>query len=212
MSTSEVQPTPAQRARTAFDEHLSVTLDLQLEPLKAGYAEDAVLHAPDGVSKGREAIGAWFSERAHFFRALGLRPERIEAREGFVNIDWWAGQDPEQPPITGRDEFDINDEGLIIEQRIVGLGKANRPPHYVRVEIEPPISRLVLDRDEKRNAVSRAMLDTMTNFVNEVAADPTIRTIVISGAGRDLSAGEDVKGFDFPDDATAVEFLKGPLG
>ena len=62
------QKTPAGKAIKVFDEHLAVTLDFNLESLKAGYAENAVLYAPEGVKKGHKAIGAWFAERAHFFR------------------------------------------------------------------------------------------------------------------------------------------------
>jgi len=211
MTEPEIEETSAARARAALDEHLAATAELHLERLKAGYSEDALLQALEGEIRGRDAIGAWFSNLADFFSSLALRFERIETREGFAAIEWWASRGAEQPPLVGRDEFVLDADGLITEQRVAFVRKAKRDPHYVRLELEPPLARLVLDRDEKRNAVSLPMLGTMKAALAEVADNPEVRALVLFGEGRSFSAGEDVRGFDFPDIMTAAKFLDGPL-
>lgn len=84
-------------------------------------------------------------------------------------------------------------------------------PPGLRFEVEPPLARIVLDRDEKRNAVSIPMLEAMRRFVDAVAADDGVRALIVYGEGRGFCAGEDVRGFEFPDAATAERFLSGPL-
>lgn len=85
-------------------------------------------------------------------------------------------------------------------------------PAGLRFELEPPLARIVIDRDEKRNAVSIPMLEAMRRFVEDVvAADDEVRALVLAGEGRGFCAGEDVRGFDFPDIETAERFLSGPL-
>lgn len=84
-------------------------------------------------------------------------------------------------------------------------------PDGLRFELEPPIARIVIDRDEKRNALSLPMLEAMKRFVDEIAADDSVRALVLAGEGHGFCAGEDVRGFDFPDIETAERFLSGPL-
>src|SRR5581483_8689084 len=81
----------------------------------------------------------------------------------------------------------------------------------LRLEVEPPLARIVIDRDEKRNALSIPMLQAMRRFVGEVAGDDRVRALVLRGEGRGFCAGEDVTGFEFPDVETAERFLDGPL-
>ena len=56
-------------------------------------------------------------------------------------------------------------------------------------------ARLVINRPEKKNALSNAMLDELNRALDASIADPAVRTIVISGAGPCLSAGRDTKEF-----------------
>jgi enoyl-CoA hydratase/carnithine racemase len=190
--------------------HLAQTGTTDAITLAADYAPDACLHAHDGDVHGREAIGAWFVERRDFFQALDLRLERLEARPGFASVDWWARAGSRA--FAGRDEFEIDADGLIAEQRIVAVGKTDREFRNLRVEVEPPIMRIVLDREEKRNAVSLPMLTIMSEALAEAADDEGIRAVFLAGEGTGFCAGEDVGGFEFPDVATARQFLDGPLG
>jgi len=83
---------------------------------------------------------------------------------------------------------------------------------HVRLEVEAPLARLVLARPERRNAVSQAMLAEMTAMLGEVAADERVGALVLRGEGPDFCAGEDVRGFQFPDAEACAAFLRGPLG
>ena len=55
------------------------------------------------------------------------------------------------------------------------------------------------------------MLHAMRRFVDEVAANDDVRALVLAGDGKGFCAGEDVRGFDFPDIESAERFLDGPL-
>jgi enoyl-CoA hydratase len=50
---------------------------------------------------------------------------------------------------------------------------------------------ITLNRPEALNAITRSMLKEFHNALNEAEADPEIRAIVITGAGRAFSAGFD---------------------
>jgi enoyl-CoA hydratase/carnithine racemase len=68
-------------------------------------------------------------------------------------------------------------------------------PH-IRTEAAAGIGRLILDRPEKRNAISCAMWQAIPNAVAKLDADPTIRVIILQGAGEHFAAGADIAEFD----------------
>ncbi len=53
-------------------------------------------------------------------------------------------------------------------------------------------ARIVLNRPEKRNALSLELMEDMIEAVREVSARPATRAIVIEGAGPAFSAGHDL--------------------
>jgi enoyl-CoA hydratase/carnithine racemase len=61
---------------------------------------------------------------------------------------------------------------------------------------EAGIGRLILDRPEKRNALSRAMWQAIPHAIAKLDADPTIRVIILQGAGEHFAAGADIAEFD----------------
>jgi len=63
---------------------------------------------------------------------------------------------------------------------------------HLVVLVEPPSARITLNRPEKRNALSLALMEELVAALEEVAADPDVRTIVIEGAGPAFSAGHDL--------------------
>ena len=63
---------------------------------------------------------------------------------------------------------------------------------YVLVRVEPPAARITLNRPEKRNALSLALMQELTAVLEEVSADQDLRAIVIEGAGPAFSAGHDL--------------------
>ena len=63
---------------------------------------------------------------------------------------------------------------------------------HLLVDAEPPASRITLNRPEKRNALSLALMEELIAALEEVAADSLVRAIVIEGAGPAFSAGHDL--------------------
>ncbi|MCE7928495.1 MAG: enoyl-CoA hydratase [Chloroflexi bacterium CFX7] len=63
----------------------------------------------------------------------------------------------------------------------------------VRIERDGPIAVLTLNRPESLNAMNPEMLSTMCVAGKELAEDPAVRCVVVTGAGRAFSAGGDVK-------------------
>lgn len=61
-------------------------------------------------------------------------------------------------------------------------------------EQEPGIAVLTLNRPDRLNSWNGAMRAEMRDAVDAAAADPKLRVLVIAGAGRAFSAGEDVTG------------------
>jgi hypothetical protein len=76
-----------------------------------------------------------------------------------------------------------------------------------------PRLELVLNRPERRNALSVEMRDALVEALRLAASDATIAEIVLSGNGPAFSAGGDLDEFGtFPDPATAhaVRAIRGP--
>lgn len=55
-----------------------------------------------------------------------------------------------------------------------------------------PVTRLALNRPERRNALSLALMREMLEALDTVAADPDARVLVIGGNGPAFSAGHDI--------------------
>lgn len=63
----------------------------------------------------------------------------------------------------------------------------------VLVEDRGGVRWLVLNRPGARNAQNAALLERLHEAVTETAADPTVRVVVLAGAGPSFSAGHDLK-------------------
>ncbi|HEX8741329.1 MAG TPA: enoyl-CoA hydratase [Casimicrobiaceae bacterium] len=64
---------------------------------------------------------------------------------------------------------------------------------YVVAETRDGVCTLTLNRGERFNALSRAMLQALDTALDRVAADRNIRSVVLAGAGRGFCAGHDLK-------------------
>jgi enoyl-CoA hydratase/carnithine racemase len=63
----------------------------------------------------------------------------------------------------------------------------------IRYEAKAGLARLEIDQPEKLNAMTYEMWASLPGLVARAEADPTIRAIVISGAGeRAFCAGADI--------------------
>jgi enoyl-CoA hydratase/carnithine racemase len=56
-----------------------------------------------------------------------------------------------------------------------------------------PVAVLTLNRPERRNALSRALLAQIRDAVDELGVDSGVRAVVLTGAGAAFSAGMDLK-------------------
>jgi enoyl-CoA hydratase/carnithine racemase len=62
----------------------------------------------------------------------------------------------------------------------------------VSVSLNGAAARVVLDRPEKRNALSLELMEELIAALQQAAADDAVRAIVIEGAGPAFSAGHDL--------------------
>lgn len=63
----------------------------------------------------------------------------------------------------------------------------------VLAERRGPVEVLTLDRQDALNALSPQMMDALASALGHAAADPTVRAIVLTGAGRAFCAGADIR-------------------
>jgi enoyl-CoA hydratase/carnithine racemase len=78
----------------------------------------------------------------------------------------------------------------------------------LRLEREDTIARLVLARPGKRNAVSSGTWRALAAHATELADDPAVRVVVVTGDPPSFSAGADVAEFAavFADEASAAAY------
>jgi enoyl-CoA hydratase/carnithine racemase len=62
----------------------------------------------------------------------------------------------------------------------------------VRVDRDGPAGRIVLDRPEKRNALSLLVMRELLATLQSIANEPDVRAIVLEGTGPAFSAGHDL--------------------
>jgi enoyl-CoA hydratase/3-hydroxypropionyl-coenzyme A dehydratase len=63
----------------------------------------------------------------------------------------------------------------------------------IRVEAEPPIGRLTLDRPERLNAIGATMMQELIQAARWFDARPEVRVVVVAGEGRAFCAGADLR-------------------
>jgi 2-(1,2-epoxy-1,2-dihydrophenyl)acetyl-CoA isomerase len=81
------------------------------------------------------------------------------------------------------------------------------------VERSGPVVRLRLNRPEVLNALNRDMAEAFLDAARDIAKDPTVRAVLVSGEGRAFMAGGDVASFreEGKSVAEAVAGLIGPF-
>lgn len=60
------------------------------------------------------------------------------------------------------------------------------------IDVEPPKARITLNRPERRNALSLALMQEVIAAFESASATPGVRAIVLAGAGPAFSAGHDL--------------------
>jgi enoyl-CoA hydratase/carnithine racemase len=66
---------------------------------------------------------------------------------------------------------------------------------YARLERRDAVAIVTLDRPDRLNAISGALLADLHAALDEANRDDTVRAIVLTGAGRAFCAGDDLKEF-----------------
>ena len=83
---------------------------------------------------------------------------------------------------------------------------------HIRIERRGAVLRVIFDRPEKKNALTRAMYAAATSALQSAAADAAIGAILFSGTGGAFSAGNDIADFldvsGSPDEFPAFPFIK----
>lgn len=77
----------------------------------------------------------------------------------------------------------------------------------VLIDCHEGVATLTLNRPERRNALSGALVESIHEALDEVEKDPEVRAVVLTGAGRAFCAGGDLAGGMGGD-----SFLDGHLG
>ncbi len=73
------------------------------------------------------------------------------------------------------------------------MAKYERPWKTVRAEVEDGIGWAILNRPEKRNAMSPILNLEMRDLLETLELDDEVRVVVLTGAGESWSAGMDLK-------------------
>ena len=78
----------------------------------------------------------------------------------------------------------------------------------ITLSFEPPFARIVLNRPERRNAISRAMWRALPAIRAEIEARADALVVLVEGAGGHFSAGADISEFDvvYKDAAAARDY------
>ena len=97
----------------------------------------------------------------------------------------------------------------------VSLGTVPTARNHVELERDDVVARLVLNRPERRNALSHEVMVEVLHALDTIATDETARVLVIEGRGPAFSAGHDLaemtanRGADFYQElfATCVRLM-----
>jgi 2-(1,2-epoxy-1,2-dihydrophenyl)acetyl-CoA isomerase len=91
------------------------------------------------------------------------------------------------------------------------------PEPTILCEIAGAVATLTLNRPDKLNALNEAMHGELAHAFDRIEADPALRAVLLTGAGRGFCAGQDLgdrvmgEGDDPPDLGDTLERLYNPL-
>jgi enoyl-CoA hydratase len=69
---------------------------------------------------------------------------------------------------------------------------------------QPGVTRLVLNRPEKLNAMNSELIEELHGALDAIARDRSCRAVVVTGAGRGFCAGLDLQGYGTPPGAEGL--------
>lgn len=74
--------------------------------------------------------------------------------------------------------------------------QSHQPQENIRVERTGAVLTVRIDRQEALGALSRSMVETFEDLTARIAADETVRAVVLTGTGRAFIAGADIGEYD----------------
>ena len=88
-----------------------------------------------------------------------------------------------------------------------GYGHSSMEPLLLTSPVEDGVVTLTLNRPEKRNALSIALRDEISDALDQLAVDEQVKVVIITGAGDVFCAGFDLGEFQRMDDPEIGERL-----
>lgn len=67
---------------------------------------------------------------------------------------------------------------------------------FLKLEFSDNVARIIIDRPARKNAMTQAMWVEMARLLDGIAAAPSVRAVILSGAGGDFCAGADIGEFE----------------
>ena len=71
--------------------------------------------------------------------------------------------------------------------------RSDESPPYVLVEVSGGVATLTLNRGERYNTLSHAMIAALHTELDRIAADASVRSVVLAARGKGFCAGHDLK-------------------
>jgi len=85
----------------------------------------------------------------------------------------------------------------------------SKPYETIKIEREQSIVWITLNRPHRLNAFNDVLMEELSDILDVVEADPSVRCVVITGEGdRAFSAGADITAFPKATPVTAAEFSR----
>lgn len=92
---------------------------------------------------------------------------------------------------------------------IVKLGIESMKAKYIDYEVDDAVATITLDRPDVLNSFNAGMSEELVEALNSISSDDSIRSIVLTGAGRAFCAGQDLS--EVMPDADGVMPDLGPI-
>ena len=82
---------------------------------------------------------------------------------------------------------------MTVETKVENQSKADGDYQNVKIEREDGITFVMLNRPEKRNAMSPALHYEMEDVISRLATDKESKVLILGGVGESWCAGQDLK-------------------
>jgi methylglutaconyl-CoA hydratase len=80
-------------------------------------------------------------------------------------------------------------------------------PDYQKTlySVESAVARITLNRPDKRNAIDDQVINETKHALDQAARDPSVRVVIVSGAGKDFCSGADLAALRKISEASVTE-------